>query len=149
MPSLTTCLKQAGDVLPAELRTAILKRAEELRQQGIPAAEVAKRAVAEVQGERQVMLGDVETAMKSGEVLYEDPPAITSQQAAKVEAEAIASRVDQVLTEFPSLKVRAEEGGDAIPAAEFLAAARAEAARDMQDGDLLMTAVQCALTNGA
>ena len=148
MPSLTTCLKQAGDFLPAELRTAILNRAEELRQQGIPESEVARRAVAEVQGDRQTMLGEVESALKSGAILYEDPAPITQQQAAKVEAEAIASRVDQVLTEFPNLKVRAEEGGEAMPASEFLAAARADAARDMQDGDLLMTAVQCAMTNG-
>jgi hypothetical protein len=145
MPSLTTCLKQAGDLITPELRRAILKRAEELRGQGLPEADVAKRAVAEVQAERQGSLQEVETAVKDGATLYETPP---ETPAAKAEAEAAVSRVDQVVRDMPELQVRMDGMDAPMPVADFLAAVKAEADEMAADAPLMQIAAECALMNG-
>lgn len=47
MASLTTCLKRAGEFLPAEDRAAILSSAQEIRASGAKAAEAGRAAVFE------------------------------------------------------------------------------------------------------
>jgi hypothetical protein len=59
-----------------------------------------------------------------------------------------APATQQLVADMPDLKVKPEDGAEAIPAAQFLDNVRAEAARDAQDGELLKAAVQCALING-
>ena len=166
MPSLTTCLAQAANFLPPEVVSSITARAEQLRAEGMPPDQVARTAVQQHLERTATDLTAVETAARDGVTLYRPPdpasqaPRNDAQDMAeksakdptKAEAERWSSvtpdRIAQIQVDFPNLKVRAEEGADAVPAFEFLEAVKAEAARDAQDGELLMAAVQCALTNG-
>lgn len=47
MPSLTTCLKNAGSELDPGDKAAIISRARELRMDGVSAPEAAQRSVDE------------------------------------------------------------------------------------------------------
>jgi hypothetical protein len=145
MPSLTTCLRQAGNLISPELRAAILRRAEELRGQGLPEPDVAKRAAAEVQAERQGALQEVETAMRDGATLYDTTP---ETPAAEAEATAALSRIEQVQRDMPELMVRMDDMDAPLPVAEFLAQVQREADEMAADAPLMQVAAECALMNG-
>lgn len=145
MPSLTSCLKQAGEYLSAESRAAILKRAQDLRAAGSDIAEANRQAVADHLKDRGAKLQEVETAFNDGLTLYETAP---ETPAAKAEAEAAVSRVDQVLRDMPDLRVQMDDMDSPMAAADYLAMVKAEADEMAADAPLMQLAAECALTNG-
>jgi uncharacterized protein YoaH (UPF0181 family) len=145
MGSLTTCLAQAGDLLSPQTRQAIIQRAQELRQQGMTSAEASRQAVADILTQTKTGLAEIETAVKDGATLYETPP---ETPAAKAEAEAAVSRVDQVVRDMPELQVRMDGMDAPMPVADFLAAVKAEADEMAADAPLMQIAAECALMNG-
>lgn len=145
MASLTSCLKQAGEFLAVESRAAILKRAAELRAAGSDIAEANRRAVADYMKESGGKLAEVEKAFNDGVTLYE---AVPSTPAAKAEAEAAVSRVDQVLRDMPDLRVQMDGMEAPMPAADYLAMVKAEADEMAADAPLMQVAAECALLHG-
>jgi hypothetical protein len=147
MSSLTKCLAEAKDLLPADVRKAVTDQAAKLRKEGMSAAEASQRAVQDVLTERGGKLTEVETALKDGVTLYEDaPPPATP--AAKAEAEAAVSRVDQVLRDMPDLRVQMDGMDSPMAAADFMAMVKAEADEMAADAPLMQIAAECALLNG-
>ena len=146
MPSLTSCLQLAGDVLPPEARRAVLARAQELREGGMPAAEAARQAVADTLAGAKSSLSEIETAMRDGVTLYEAPPPETP--AAAAEQQAAMSRVDQVLNDQPDLMVQLDGMDAPMRAADFMAMVKAEADEMAADAPLMQIAAECALATG-
>ena len=136
MGSLTTCLQAAGDILPPELKDAILAKAAELRQSGMKAAEADRKAVQEMLADNDGSLAEVEGAIKEGRVLYGEQ----EQQA--------ASAVDRIAIEQPDLQVKLPGSDKTMSVAEALEAARAEADEIASVSDLVKVAVECALSFG-
>jgi len=79
-----------------------------------------------------------------------DPPTEFATNLRAAAAEASTTQTDLTLAEqqFPDLMVQMDGMDKPVPAAELLRAVREQAARDQQDGDLLMAAAQCAIVNG-
>lgn len=144
--SLTRCLQEAGDFLPAEARDAIHKRAGELRAEGLTPNEAARQAVQDQLMPVQAKLKEVETAFKEGATLYETEP---KTPAAKAEAEAAVSRVDQLLLDSPDMMVQLDGMDAPMRAADFMAAVKAEADEMAADAPLMQVAAECALLNGS
>ncbi len=67
--------------------------------------------------------------------------------AGDAEQRAAIARLDAIAREFPDLTIKLDDGS-LVRASEFLEAAKAEAARDAQEADLVDAAVQCALLHG-
>jgi hypothetical protein len=145
MASLTSCLGAAGELLGVEARTAIARAADKLRKDGADHGTAAKQAVTDYLKERSGALAEVETAFKDGVTLYETVP---ETPAAKAEAEAAVSRVDQVVRDMPDLMVQMDGMDAPMKAADFLAMVKAEADELAADGPLMQIAAECALLNG-
>jgi len=145
MTSLTSCLQQAGPFVSAEARAAIGKLSSDLRKQGLDTQEAARKAVAEYMKESGGKLAEVEKAFNDGVTLYE---AVPSTPAAKAEAEAAVSRVDQVLRDMPDLRVQMDGMEAPMPAADYLAMVKAEADEMAADAPLMQVAAECALLHG-
>jgi hypothetical protein len=145
MASLTSCLQQAGDLLSAEAKRAVLARADELRKGGMAGPEAARQAVADTLAGAKSSLSEVETAMKDGVTLYEAAP---ETPAAAAEQQAAMSRVDQVLFDAPDMMVQMDGMDAPMRAADFMAAIRAEADEMVADAPLMQIAAECALSTG-
>ena len=145
MPSLTSCLKLAGDLLPSEARAAILARAEELRRGGMDNAAASRQAVADTLAAAKSSLAEVDTALKDGATLYEAKP---ETPAAAAEQQAAPSRIDQVLAAAPDMMVKLDGMDEPMRAADFLALVRAEADEMVADAPLMQVAAECALSIG-
>lgn len=156
MPSLTVCLSRAGDLLPPEVRAAILRRAEELRKEGADEPTVAKRAIADVQAQRQASRQEVEAAMRDGTTLYE--PAAPREEGegsagATPADKALATPYDQAAAQLeasnPDMLVRLDGMENPMTLRELMAQVRNEAAADLADAPLLEVAASCFLRTGA
>jgi hypothetical protein len=146
MGSLTSCLQAAGDLLPAETRTAILRRADELRKAGTPPKDAAAQAVSEAMETTRAGLQEVDAAMRDGVTLYEAPK--VEAEPAKIEQQALPDQMTRLAQDFPGLMVRMDGDEAARPLADFLAAAKAEADEIAADGPLMQVAAECAIVNG-
>lgn len=146
MGSLTSCLQAAGDLLPAEARAAILRRAEELRKTGTPNEQAAMQAVREAMDTTRGSLQEIDTAMRDGVTLYEAPK--VEADPAKIEQQALPDQMTRLAQDFPDLMVRMDSDAAARPLNEFLAAAKAEADELAADGPLMQVAAECAILNG-
>lgn len=142
MGSLTSCLKAASEFLTQDQRGAILEAAARLRREGMGVAEADAQAVREVLGQVEGSLKEVETARAEGRTLYEAP----KEQAEEVAA--LPGRVDEVIRDYPGLKVRMDDMDESMSAAEFIAKAKAEADELDADAPLLKVAAECALLHG-
>lgn len=142
MGSLSKCLQEAGGLVSQEARAAIMRRADELRKAGTDHAEASRKAVAEYAKEHTGKLDQVETAFKDGTTLYETVP---ETPAAKAEAEAAVSRVDQIVRDMPDLQVQMDGMDGPMKAADFLAMVKAEADELAADAPLMQMAAECAL----
>jgi hypothetical protein len=145
MPSLTSCLKLAGDILPSETRAAILARADELRRGGMDNTEASRQAVADTLAGAKSSLSEVETALKDGATLYEVKP---ETPAAAAEQQAAPSRVDQAIAAAPDMMVKLDDMPEPMRAADFMAMVRAEADEMVADAPLMQIAAECALSIG-
>jgi hypothetical protein len=67
---------------------------------------------------------------------------------AKAEAQAAATRVEQLRAEFPDLMVQMDGMDAPMKLGDFLAAAKAEADEMLADAPLMQVAAECALVNG-
>lgn len=146
MPSLTSCLQQAGAFISPEAKAAIGKLANRFRSEGLDTQEASKKAVSDYMKERGGSLKEIETAIDEGVTLYEIVP---ETPAAKAEAEAAVSRVDQVLMDMPDLMVKTDDMDAPMKAADFMAMVKAEADELAADGPLMQIAAECALLNGS
>lgn len=146
MPSLTSCLQQAGSFIGAEAKAAIGKLAADARAQGMETQEASKMAVSRYLQESGGRLDEVEQAIKSGTVLYEPEKPI--HQGAMAEQEAAGSRVDQVIREMPGLMVKLDPDSPPTSAMDFMAAVKAEADEMTADAPLMQMAAECFLLNG-
>lgn len=146
MASLTKCLQAAGELIPVETRAKITAAAEKLRKEGATTEEASRKAVAEVMGERQGALDEIDGAIKEGVTLYETPPPDTP--GGKAEAEAALPRVDPVARDFPDMMVKMDDMDAPMRVGDFLAAVKAEADEMAADAPLMELAAQCALING-
>ena len=146
MASLTECLGQAGKLIADDVRASIHKAAGEYRQHGLAPNEAARKAIQDHLMETQAGLKEVEPALQSGATLYEAEKPATD--GAKAEQEAAGARIDQVLREYPDLMVKAEDTGESMSAADFMAQAKAEADEIAADAPLMQIAAECAILNG-
>lgn len=146
MPSLTSCLQQAGAFITPEAKAAIGKLAEDLRKQGLKGEAASKQAVTDYMKESGGRLSEIETAINDGVTLYETAP---ETPAAKAEAEAAVSRVDQVLRDMPDLRVQMDGMDSPMAAADYLAMVKAEADEMAADAPLMQLAAECALMHGS
>lgn len=179
MPSLTTCLRKAGDLLPAADRAQIQATAQALREAGMKPGEAARAAVAEHMARAQAVLDEAQARFDAGgkpgqggspEALAQTADAVRGsapdlaaqidrllgrgdqQRAPEPAAPAIPGESPQlaaVRAQFPDLQVMVDGMDKPMPMAEFLAAAKAEADDLAADAPLMQVAAECALLNGA
>ena len=156
MPSLTVCLSRAGDLLPPDVRAAILRRVEELRKEGgTDEPTMARRAIADVQAQQQASRQEVESAMRDGRTLYE--PAAPREEGegsagAAPTDKALATEMDQAAAQLeamnPEMPIMVDGMDAPIPLREYMAQVRNEAAADLADAPLLEVAAACAIRTG-
>ena len=136
MASLTECLGKAGELLPQELRDAIIARASELREAGMTQAGASRQAVSDVLADTQAQRGEIETAAKDGRTLYAEKPADDAPA---------GDRLDRMAQANPDMRVILPGKTEPQRLSEALDAARAEAAEDASFADLVKVAAECAL----
>lgn len=178
MPSLTTCLRKAGDLLPASDRAEIQAAAQALREGGLKPAEAARAAVADHLARAQQALDEAQGRFDAGgkpgqgatpESLAQTADAVrTSSPDLAAQIDRLLGRGDQqrapepvapaipgespqiaaVRAQFPDLMVQMDGMEKPMPMAEFLAAAKAEADDLAADAPLMQVAAECGLMNG-
>lgn len=103
MASLTTCLKRAGQFLPAEDRAAILAAAQENRAGGMKAGEAGRAAVlARLEAVRQELAG-AEQRLKNADLAAAKRATKTDKQIEADLAAKIAADFDAVVAEYSAL----------------------------------------------
>lgn len=145
MGSLSKCLAQVGDLISSDAKATIISRAADLRKSGATSEDIARQSVEDYLKQSSGRLKEIETAFNDGVTLYETAP---ETPAAKAEAEAAVSRVDQVLRDMPDLRVQMDGMDSPMAAADYLAMVKAEADEMAADAPLMQLAAECALTNG-
>lgn len=146
MGSLSKCLAQAGDLISSDAKAAIISRAADLRKSGATSEDIARQSVEDYLKQSSGRLKEIETAINDGVTLYETAP---ETPAAKAEAEAAVSRVDQVLRDMPDLRVQMDGMDSPMAAADYLAMVKAEADEMAADAPLMQLAAECALMHGS
>lgn len=159
MASLTTCLKRAGELLPAEDRAAILAAAQEGRAGGLKPGDAGRAAV-------QAQLDAVRQALEAAEQRMQDaqagrvqpaqpvapdaePVATADAPPAQADAQPPQDRIQAVAAQYPGLQVMLDGMDAPMPMADFLAAVQREADAEVAGAPDLMDAATCALLNGA
>lgn len=120
MPSLTTCLKKAGDLLHPEDKLAITTRARALQKEGLSSTEAARQAVSE---QHENVAKPVET------------------KAAKQEPSAVQTLAEK----YPDLKVKLPGSDETLTVSDALAKANEEAVHEAGFAKLVEAAMNCAL----
>lgn len=156
MASLTTCLKRAGEFLPAADRAAILAAAQQSRSGGMKAGEAGRAAVmaqmdtvrAELAAAEQRLqdaeAGRVQPQPAAAEAVQPDQP---SQQAPADSPQPPRDRMEAVAMQFPDLQVIMDGMDAPMPMADFLATVQREADAARADAPDLLDAATCALLN--
>lgn len=148
MASLTSCLAKAGDLLPADLKAAIVARASELRAAGMTGAGASRQAVADVLAATQMKRAEVDAADKDGRTLYAEKADEGQTDRPDDEVARSGDRLDQMAQDYPQMRVILPGKTEPQLLSEALEGARAEAADEAGFADLVKVAAECALNFG-
>ena len=123
--SLTRCLKEAGDLLPAADKVRILERVAELRRTGTDSEEAARMAVREVLAEAR------QARIDAGDTMAEEKPRATAKRPS-VEEQPTAGAAPQAVTQAAPA-THADPGKPAEPATQAVVAETIAKAADRTD----------------
>lgn len=142
MPSLTTCLKQAGAYLSDDHKRAILAEANKLRAAGKTADEAAREAI-------KARAAHVSEALASSEKMMADGLMAKPTPAEVAEGESMPSRIERAMVERPGMLVMLDGMEAPMRLDDFMASVKAEADAMNADAPLLQAAAECAISFGA